>query len=249
MNTTRVSPNILAIKILISLNFSLTTCKATCEAELLELAKRTEPPRASANDTRPDDLVIRESWAPTKFTDPRHHNPENFTYLVRVGRLDLNSNFQSASVISDEFTQTYMNGWAYILEVPEENMIASCPKDTGLTSSTSERALRSEDQLLRLASIYSLQAPRRLIAQSIAHVAQDQSMRKRARLSPLTSNCNEVFFRPLQSTLGRTNCAKIIGIAYFADRHTSTGIPQSTEAKIEAQRLGVPAIAIPIVAL
>jgi hypothetical protein len=78
--------------------------------------------------------VARSTWSPDKFTDPRHHNPQNFRYIIRNNsRLNLKearslSNFQkmSVSVISESYQGVFMSAhYAYILKVPSRNVIAS----------------------------------------------------------------------------------------------------------------------------
>jgi hypothetical protein len=87
--------------------------------------------------------LIRQNWSPRHFTDPRKHNPENFTYLVKVVRwkdtieesvdsaLRLSEmKVMSASVISESHTSLFLGmDSGLILQAPSINILYSSAID------------------------------------------------------------------------------------------------------------------------
>ncbi len=196
---------------------------------------------------------IKSSWAPSRFTDPHKHDPGNFLYVIRVDntkevpygmdrvaaeaewarKMHRNHPLISASVIAPGYTGSFMSrNWAYILKVPEDSVIASTPKDSGISSMASNRRGDPQKMAASLGPYYGLHEPKHLIDHSIEY----------ANTYKGSGEYNEVF---LMGEAGGQK-VEVVGIAYFPGRKGRYG--EATDKDfLEAlsNKLGVPLVEIP----
>ncbi|MDG0817720.1 hypothetical protein [Bdellovibrio svalbardensis] len=127
---------------------------------LYELSKNQKAMIIAQGPREPVEIV-RESWRSFEFTDPSHHNPESFTYLVhgvmdREGFLK-NNGFESisqwsslsTSLISNRNSRTFGTA-GLILKVPAENIFATVPRDFG----SNVKMLRAKNEVNQLLKFY-----------------------------------------------------------------------------------------------
>jgi hypothetical protein len=171
---------------------------------------------------------LRPTWNPANFSDPRHHDADNFMYIVRVGPLEADAAYLSASVISNDCTGTYQGSWAYILEVPASQVIASLPKDSGNMGTTNERKSLSPATVQSFIKWYGFYDPKFLVKETTDWAARYNYQ----------SAYNEVFIKTSQYNDAQK--IKIIGVVTPPNRYP--GDSMERDASEAAARLGLPLI-------
>lgn len=193
--------------------------------------------------------VLRPLWNPDLLSDPKSHNPNDFLYIIRVPKgttekelyYDVRQPVLSASLIGNipgigSFAGSFLNkGWALILKVRAQKIIASLPQDSGQMALTSNRGAMSDKEIREFQQRYGFYSPRELLSASILRA----DILKKANPHSQEIPINEIFLKGED--------VEIIGIAHFPGRKfIYGGVEPEINNTIEtiAQRLQIPVIKI-----
>ena len=210
-----------------------------------ELLASTPAPVEFSNQPAVVNEQIRPKWNPNLLSDPRHHNPNDYRYIIRVPdgssgaqvRADVKKRVLSASLIAkkpsgEKFIGSFSGkGWALILRVPEANMVANLYKDTGVMSVTG--SFRSDRTLQDYENRFGFHTPDELIKRSIDWFQKYPSQKP----------YNELFVRGGESV---AEPVTVTGLVNFVGRLTSWETAEQKDALLHqlSQELGVPIISI-----
>jgi hypothetical protein len=199
---------------------------------------------------------IQSTWGPQSFSDPRHHDPSDFRYIVRVdagsstneiveaAKSISSGETKSGSVISERFTGTYYYAeHVFILSVPAKNVLAANRVDM---QSGMDQTVKSA---LAQREYFGLGTPTELLRQTVDLSGEHRSDEADPQFLSMFGGFrwNEVKFL----TKSESGQIGVIGIVFFptrAKRKASEGrgfgYVERERKKLQdaSERLGVPLI-------
>lgn len=134
-----------------------------------------------------------QTWSQSQMSDPKNHDPKNFTYIVHAIGSDLFelknpeigtfADYIWASIISSDAPYTYMRGSGIILAIEPDNMVSNSCYDTGFQMPVGEGAESKPGQLDegfgKYRALHKQLTPKQMLAATIwPHVMNEDEAQK-----------------------------------------------------------------------